>query len=82
MRRTAFAADVGTSFGGGGRIAIETFQFEEAGSVVSASGLETWDVVAGDVKFDVSIDAWQFCAPCVAADGAEVRPSIHSSNTW
>ncbi len=72
MRRTAFAADVTCC---GGRIAIETFQFEEAGTVSSASGLETWDVSSGDVKFDVSIDAWQFCDPCLTADGTEVRPA-------
>ena len=56
--RVSFEAAVGSV----GAVGIETFLFTEAGTV--SSGPESWDVKAGDVKFNVEIPEWNFCNPC------------------
>ena len=66
-QRISFASTVSTI----GKITVDTYVLKSAGTVGTDS--ESWAVRANDVKFNIVLSEWTFCAPC--GNGAKAATS-------
>lgn len=57
-----------------GSIRVDTYLFSSSGDARTVN--ETWSIGEGDLKFNIQLDEWNFCAPCADGTAAYVELDI------
>jgi len=72
--RVNFTANIGSETDPVGKLKVETYLITENGTV--GNGDESWEVVEGDLKWNIVFPQWKFCNPCTKGGTQETGNSL------